>query len=118
VRLPSEDSLTAIFESLPTTEDSSTPWDLQEVSYNTTRGQDRVTFSMYAPSGRVELAWYQADVERISVRLRDLDSIEVHQMKNNEFLSATGQWGELPVLLKLRLRPEVSVELSYLEPAS
>jgi len=108
MKLPEPSDLISLFECEPLSDAPGSPWEVSELKFNLDRGVDSLFVSIYAPSEMLKICWKQNGRLRTKLEYRKVSNLAVHTLKNDEFLSASRETGEL---LKLRIKPEISIEI-------
>jgi hypothetical protein len=113
--LPNEHDLIALFESTPSLAAPGTPWEYNSLQFELTRGSDQVLCKIEPDSGEFNVLWHQHGELRAKLNLTELTDLSVHLSQNDEVLIASSTITQPKLLVKLRLKPFVSVELSHLK---
>ena len=115
ISLPENHELIGFFEAEPLITGSDTiPWEYQEFTFVTQRGDDEVIVRIGASFSDFSLSWRRLGKQLIQMTLIELDSIRIEMQHNDEFLMASGVVTDHTALLKLRLKPEVAIEFEQL----
>ena len=104
MKLPEEYEFIGFFESEPIFSS------YHEVQFFVKRGDDEVAVDIYAPSGKFKITWKNSDRQLISMKLTQLDFISIDSLSKDELLTVSGTFSDGSIILKLRLKPFVSVE--------
>ncbi len=111
ISFPEEFELMSLFESEPELLDGSDkPWIYNEVKFTAIRGDDKIVVQIYASFGQLSISWEKNGNQQLRIKLIELDKITVEKQYRDEFLTAVGTYADKSVLLKLRLKPSISVE--------
>lgn len=112
--LPEAYELVGFFESEPKLADPGVPWCYNHLSFSLKRDQDHVACELEPATGEIDITWHQAGRLRSSIKLNNLTGLAIHVAKDDEHMIAAGSGASANMLLKLRLKPYVSVELECL----
>ena len=111
--LPDDYKLIEFFEAEPELLDGEAkPWIYNELKFTTIRGKDKLIVTIYPSFGELTINWVKSGEQLIKLKFIELDSLYVEIQKNDEFLSAVGIVLGQSMLLKLRLKPNISIEVS------
>ncbi len=111
--LPNDHELIGFFEAEPELLDGNAmPWIYNELKFTTIRGEDKVIVNIYASFGELSVNWIKSGKQLIKLKLIELDSLNIELQSNDEFLTATGKFLDQAVLLKVRMKPDVSIEFA------
>lgn len=110
--LPDEYELIGFFECEPQLTSPDVPWSYNRLLFSISRGIDCVLCEIEPAYGELKINWQQNGEVRSSIKLNKLESVTVHMSKDDEHMIVTGLGENPATLLKLRLKPFVSVELA------
>ena len=112
IDLPAEYELIGFFECEPELLDADVePWVYNVIKFTVKKGEDEVLVKICASYGELGISWLKAGAQVITLNLVDLDKISVEMQHGDEFMVALGQYNDHAVMLKLRLKPIVAIEL-------
>ena len=112
MELPDQHDLIALFESEPKSDAPGSPWKVAKLEFTYGLAEDRLEILIYAPSALLKICWTQNGVVKTNVEFRQILTLTTHLLENDEFLSASKKSGEL---LKLRVKPEISIEITHID---
>lgn len=108
---PENYELIGFFEAEPSLADPGIPWFYNRLTFRTERGPDTVICQLEPACGELALWWQQDGKPRANLKLNRIGSVSVHMARNDDYLLVSGDGAEPGTLLKLRLKPHVSIEI-------
>ena len=112
MQLPPDHELVGFFECEPRLAAPSTPWEYNSITFECQRGGDEIRCHLEPDVGELRFTWSSEGVSRVSLKVGGLESLAVHLGKGDEHLIAAAGGGNPQQILKIRLKPFVSVEWS------
>jgi hypothetical protein len=110
--IPEPHELIAFFECDPVELDPGIPWCYNRVSFETIRSGSSIHFEMEPGSGIVRFTWHKDSKEVAKLAFNQLSKLAIYSNKSEETLLLTSSEDSPTILLKLRLKPEVCIELT------
>ncbi|WP_462172226.1 hypothetical protein [Pseudoalteromonas xiamenensis] len=112
---PENHELIGLFESEPIlTDPKQEHWFYNQLTFHTQRGDDELTVKINGCYGDLSILWKQSSRELMNFKFEKLSSMEVEMQTKDEFLTAIGSFADFEMLLKLRLKPQIAIELKQL----
>jgi hypothetical protein len=112
---PENHELIGLFESDPIlTDPAQGYWFYNQVVFQTIRGEDALTVKINGCYGDLSVLWKQGSRELVNIKFETLSSLKVEMQNNDEFLTAIGSFSDFEMFVKLRLKPQVALELKQL----
>ncbi|MEP2652176.1 MAG: hypothetical protein ABJH06_09275 [Paraglaciecola sp.] len=112
---PENHELIGLFECEPIlTDPEQEHWFYNQLIFHTVRCDDALTVKINGCYGDLSILWKQGSRELMSFKFEKLSSLEVEMQTNDEFLTAIGSFYDFEMLVKLRLKPQVAIELKQL----
>lgn len=109
--LPEEYELIGFFEREPELAVPDTPWCYNNLRFYLSRGEDHLLCEIEPACGELKILWRQGGLIRTSLRLNNLKSMSIHLSKDDEHMIVSDPEDNPHTLLKLRLKPCISIEL-------
>lgn len=110
LELPEEYELIGFFECEPQLADKQIPWCYNNLIFTLSREQDIVRCEITPSYGELKLSWKQNGLQRADFQLNHLKGLSVHLGAHDEYMTVTGEGTEPSVIMKLRVKPFVSIE--------
>ncbi|MEW6563279.1 MAG: hypothetical protein AB1400_08640 [Pseudomonadota bacterium] len=109
--LPERTALVDLFQCEPRLAAAGVPWHFNTITFDTAFGEDCVQCVIEPDEGELHFVWRQGNITRISLKINSLAHLSVHRFAEEAYLLASsGKDDPNKELVKIRLRPIISVE--------
>lgn len=108
-----ERELAVFFGSQSLISDHPVPLYYNGAIYEYAAPEETIRFEIEPAFDEIRITWSEGSLIRLNMHLIDVRNLEVSLARGAELLMASGGNDEQVFLLKLRLRPRISVELNY-----
>jgi hypothetical protein len=106
---PKEHELISLFESEPRLTDSDLPWTYNTLTFELTRGKDKVECEIHPGYEQLEFRWFRGTDELVVLELRDVRGLEAEQSRDTDSLIVKFREEGSLRDLRIRLRPSIHV---------
>ena len=106
---PEEWEFVSLFETDPHILDPDLPWRYNTLTFDTTRGADRILCTIQPGYEQLDFSWWHAEIRHLHLELRWVCSLTVTSDADAEYLLAEFRDSHLRTL-RIQLRPTIHCE--------
>jgi hypothetical protein len=106
---PEEHDLIALFECEPTLADEDIPWFYNHLCFTSVRGNEKIECHIEPAGQELIFKWWLDNLEKINLVVRGIKGLEISMQANTDMLIASFGEENQTQVLKIRLKPFVSL---------
>ncbi|MCP5537265.1 MAG: hypothetical protein H7A51_13705 [Akkermansiaceae bacterium] len=110
---PEDHDLVSFFEHAPDVEAASTPWFYNCITFRGSKGDIHYMVRLQPADGECEISIYTDDQRLFDTHIFEIQGVTIQQNPNEAVMMFTFPTDSARGLLKLRLRPHLSVEWPF-----